>query len=139
MLSDSPPERDLEWSEGGIEGASRFVQRLWRLATSSTTGEGEDEALDRKLHRTIAAVGEAIEALQFNKAVAQLYELASAIEKATPSATRARGRSARWSCSSRRWRRTSPRKPGPRSATTGPDRRRRLADASIRRCWSTTR
>ena len=42
----------------------------------------------RKLHRTIAAVGEAIEALQFNKAVAQLYELTSAIEKAPPSATR---------------------------------------------------
>ncbi|MBV8907493.1 MAG: leucine--tRNA ligase, partial [Sphingomonas sp.] len=89
MLSDSPPERDLEWSEGGIEGASRFVQRLWRLATSDVNGEGEDEALERKLHRTIAAVGEAIEGLQFNKAIAQLYELTTAIEKAKPSATRA--------------------------------------------------
>jgi leucyl-tRNA synthetase len=88
MLSDSPPERDLEWSESGIEGASRFVQRVWRLATSSGPAEGEHEALKRKLHRTIAAVGEAIEALQFNKAVAQLYELTSAIEKAKPSATR---------------------------------------------------
>jgi leucyl-tRNA synthetase len=89
MLSDSPPERDLEWSEGGIEGASRFVQRVWRLATSSKTGNGEDEALKRKLHRTIAAVGQAIDGLQFNKAIAQLYELTSAIEKAKPSATRA--------------------------------------------------
>jgi leucyl-tRNA synthetase len=88
MLSDSPPERDLEWSEGGIEGASRFVQRVWRLATGSKPAQGEDEALKRKLHRTIAAVGEAIESLQFNKAVAQLYELTSAIEKAGPSATR---------------------------------------------------
>jgi leucyl-tRNA synthetase len=88
MLSDSPPERDLEWSEGGIEGASRFVQRVWRLATGSKPAQGEDEALKRKLHRTIAAVGEAIESLQFNKAVAQLYELTSAIEKAAPSATR---------------------------------------------------
>ena len=35
MLSDSPPERDLEWTEGGIEGAGRFVQRLWRLATGA--------------------------------------------------------------------------------------------------------
>ena len=110
MLSDSPPERDLEWSEAGIEGASRFVQRVWRLVTGGTTGDGEDEALKRKLHRTIAAVGEAIDGLQFNKAVAQLYELTSAIEKAKPSATRARGRSERSSCSSRRWRRTSPRK-----------------------------
>jgi leucyl-tRNA synthetase len=88
MLSDSPPERDLEWSEGGIEGASRFVQRVWRLANGSTTAEGTDDALNRKLQRTIAAVGEAIDGLQFNKAIAQLYELTTAIEKAKPSATR---------------------------------------------------
>jgi leucyl-tRNA synthetase len=88
MLSDSPPERDLEWSEAGIEGASRFVQRVWRLATDATTADGQDDALRRKLHRTIAAVGEAIDGLQFNKAVAQLYELTSAIEKAEPSTTR---------------------------------------------------
>jgi len=89
MLSDSPPERDLEWSEGGIEGASRFVQRVWRLATGPSGGEGSDENLRRKLHKIIAAVGTAIEGLQFNKAVAQLYELVSAIEKARPSADRA--------------------------------------------------
>jgi leucyl-tRNA synthetase len=89
MLSDSPPERDLEWSEAGIEGASRFVQRVWRLVNNAQDGSGEDEALERKLHRTIAAVGEAIDGLQFNKAVAQLYEIVSAIEKAPPSATRA--------------------------------------------------
>lgn len=88
MLSDSPPERDLEWSEAGIEGASRFVQRVWRLVTADAAAEGKDETLQRKIHRTVAAVGEAIEGLQFNKAVAQLYELASAIEKAKPSATR---------------------------------------------------
>jgi leucyl-tRNA synthetase len=88
MLSDSPPERDLEWSEAGIEGASRFVQRAWRLVTAGASGDGQDDALERKLHRTIAAVGEAIEDLQFNKAVAQLYELVHAIEKAEPSATR---------------------------------------------------
>src|SRR5690348_4277445 len=75
MLSDSPPERDLEWSEAGIEGASRFVQRVWRLASGRSGGEGEDLVLKRKLHRTIAAVGEAVEGLQFNKAVAQVYEL----------------------------------------------------------------
>ena len=45
MLSDSPPERDLEWSEGGIEGAARFVQRVWRLANGSAAASGEDEAL----------------------------------------------------------------------------------------------
>jgi leucyl-tRNA synthetase len=89
MLSDSPPERDLEWSEAGIEGASRFVQRVWRLVNGSRDGEGEDQELNRKLHRTVAAVGDAIGGLQFNKAVAQLYELVTAIEKAKPSATRA--------------------------------------------------
>jgi leucyl-tRNA synthetase len=88
MLSDSPPERDLEWSEAGIEGASRFVQRLWRLATASSPGEGDDQSLERRVHRAIAGVSEAIEGLQFNKAVAQLYELTTAIEKAKPSRTR---------------------------------------------------
>jgi len=88
MLSDSPPERDLEWSEAGIEGASRFVQRVWRLASGPLAGEGSDDGLKRRLHKTIAAVGSAIDGLQFNKAVAQLYELVSAIEKAKPSADR---------------------------------------------------
>jgi leucyl-tRNA synthetase len=51
-------------------------------------GEGGDAELDRKLHRTIAAVGAAIDGLQFNKAVAGLYELTNAIERAKPSASR---------------------------------------------------
>ena len=88
LLSDSPPERDLEWSEGGIEGAARLVQRVWRLANFAQ-GEGEDLNLERKMHRTIAGVTDSLEALQFNKAVAQLYEFVSAIEKAKPSASRA--------------------------------------------------
>jgi len=88
MLSDSPPERDLEWSESGIEGAARFVQRVWRLAQSPSGNEGDDPALLKKVHRAISAVGEAIEGLQFNKSVAALYELTSAIEKAKPSASR---------------------------------------------------
>ena len=90
MLSDSPPERDLEWSEEGINGAWRFIQRLWRLASDAggPAGAGEDVALKRKLHQTIAAVGANIEALAFNKAVANIYEFANAVEKAKPSATR---------------------------------------------------
>ncbi len=89
MLSDSPPERDLPWSEAGIEGCARFVQRLWRLfGQFDGAGGGEDRPLDRKRDQTVAAVAEDIEALSFNKAVARIYELASAIEKAPPSASR---------------------------------------------------
>ncbi|OSZ69770.1 leucine--tRNA ligase [Sphingomonas sp. IBVSS2] len=91
MLSDSPPERDLEWSESGIEGAWRFVNRLWRLFESlseAETGTGRDVDLDKRLHRTIAGVAEDVEALAFNKSVAKLYELVGAIEKAQPSASR---------------------------------------------------
>ncbi|MEZ0242143.1 MAG: class I tRNA ligase family protein, partial [Sphingomonas sp.] len=88
MLSDSPPERDLEWSESGIEGAWRFVQRLWRLFDGLSEAEGTDTALEKKLHRTIDGVARDIEALTFNKSVAKLYELTAAIEKAAPSASR---------------------------------------------------
>ena len=88
MLSDSPPERDLEWSEAGIEGCWRFVQRLWRLTGQVTNADGQDKALDRKTHQIIAGVGADIEALSFNKAVAKIYDLANAIEKAAPSASR---------------------------------------------------
>ena len=89
MLSDSPPERDLPWSEAGIEGCWRFVQRLWRLfGQYDAAATGEDKALDRRTHQTVAAVAGDIEALSFNKAVARIYELTGATEKAAPSASR---------------------------------------------------
>ena len=89
MLSDSPPERDLPWSEAGIEGCWRFVQRLWRLFGQYDAGAtGEDQALTRRRHRTVAAVAQDVEALAFNKAVARIYELTSAVEKAAPGAAR---------------------------------------------------
>ncbi|MEG3163747.1 leucine--tRNA ligase [Sphingomonas sp. PB2P19] len=89
VLSDSPPERDLPWSESGIEGAWRFVQRLWRVVeTEGGPGTGEDIPLRKLAHRTTQDVAGDIEALQFNKAVARLYSFVSAIEKAAPSADR---------------------------------------------------
>ncbi len=89
MLSDSPPERDLPWSEAGIEGCARFVQRLWRLfAQFDAAATGEDKALDRKRDQTVAAAADDIAALSFNKAVARIYELTSVTEKAAPSASR---------------------------------------------------
>ncbi len=89
MLSDSPPERDLPWSEAGIEGCARFVQRIWRLcAQYDAAATGDDKAIDRKAHQTVHAVASDIEALGFNKAVARIYELTGTIEKAAPSASR---------------------------------------------------
>ncbi|BAV65272.1 leucine--tRNA ligase [Sphingobium cloacae] len=89
MLSDSPPERDLPWTESGIEGSWRFVNRLWRLfGEADRSAEGQDKALDRKLHQMIDGVAKDIEALSFNKAVAKIYELANTVEKAQPSASR---------------------------------------------------
>jgi leucyl-tRNA synthetase len=88
MLSDSPPERDLEWSEAGIEGCWRFTQRLWRLVGQISGMTGEDKPLIRKTHQIVAGIGADIEALSFNKAIAKIYELTAAIEKSAPSAAR---------------------------------------------------
>jgi len=92
MLSDSPPERDVDWSEAGAEGCWRFVQRVHRLVTESedlpppgtplgdVTGAGF--ALRQAVHRAIAAVTGDLENLRFNRAVAQIYSLANAIQQA---------------------------------------------------------
>ena len=89
MLSDSPPERDLPWSEAGIEGCARFVQRLWRLfGQYDAAAQGEDKVVLRKMHQTVHAIAGDIEALSFNKAVARIYELTGVVEKAQASASR---------------------------------------------------
>ncbi|OCW57355.1 leucine--tRNA ligase [Hoeflea olei] len=89
MLSDSPPDRDVIWTEAGVEGAHRFVQRIWRVlgeaadelksvAPAAGTA-GEALAVSRAAHKTVKAVGEDIERLAFNKAVARLYELVNSV------------------------------------------------------------
>ncbi|WP_374635382.1 leucine--tRNA ligase [Paracoccus sp. (in: a-proteobacteria)] len=80
MLSDSPPERDVEWTAAGAEAANKFLARLWRLADESPEG-ADDPDLTRAAHRAIADVTKSIEGFAFNKAVAKLYELANAIGK----------------------------------------------------------
>ena len=103
ILSDNPPERDIEWTESGVVGAYRFVQRLYRLATLHPQPADRDPgpisadslALRRATHRTIAAVTQALEDFSFNVAVARIYELAAAIadaDRAPASGTLAQAR-----------------------------------------------
>jgi leucyl-tRNA synthetase len=93
ILSDSPPDRDLEWTESGLDGAWRFINRLHRLVTDNTEmlrkspiGTPSDAAqkLQQKAHQTIAKVAEDIEAFHMNKAVARLRELTNMIEAFKP-------------------------------------------------------
>ena len=94
MLSDTPPERDIEWTAGGVEGAHRFVQRLWRHVTDAAARTGKSDSikpdtlgsaaveLRRASHKAIQAVTGCIEKLRFNTAVAQIYELCSTLATA---------------------------------------------------------
>ncbi len=91
MLSDSPPERDVQWTETGVEGAWRFVQRLWRLigelapracpAGTDIPQEMSDDALAlrRAAHKALHNVSKDIEALRFNRAVAHIYEFSNTL------------------------------------------------------------
>ncbi len=90
MLSDSPPERDVIWTEAGVEGAHRFVQRVWRLVAEAAdelartspaaAREGAAGDVSKAAHKTLKAVGEEIGRLGFNKAVARLYELTNTLQ-----------------------------------------------------------
>ena len=116
ILSDNPPERDMEWTEAGVAGAFRFTQRVFRLVETASDPAGSDpagnepagnepagndptgampetfgaagRALRRATHRTIAAVTEALETFSFNVAVARLYEFVNAITEADRAADR---------------------------------------------------
>ncbi len=84
MLSDTPPERDIEWTEAGAEGAWRFTQRIWRLVNeaSASAASGENAAggeLRKAAHRALQAVADDLSALRFNRAIARIYELANAL------------------------------------------------------------
>ncbi|MEJ1159773.1 leucine--tRNA ligase [Prosthecomicrobium sp. N25] len=94
MLSDSPPERDVIWTEAGAEGAHRFVQRIWRMvgeALPFVSGgapalpadlSAAGLAVRKAAHKTLVAVEDDIEKLAFNRAVARIYELANTLQKA---------------------------------------------------------
>src|ERR1700686_2355704 len=93
VLSDNPPDRDVEWTETGILGASRFVQRLYRIVTAIAaephaekpeTFTGDAKKLRQLTHRTIAAVTDALNSFAFNVAVARIHELSGALLGAAP-------------------------------------------------------
>src|SRR5207253_1842515 len=93
LLSDSPPERDLEWTETGIEGIWRYVNRLWRMVSEppvplATLGSSIPSdlpaALDaarRSTHKAIAAVTDDLDKFRFNRAVARIRELTNTLEE----------------------------------------------------------
>lgn len=92
MISDSPPERDVDWSPSGVEAASRHLQRVLRLAENlavSPIEEGQGSKSDLELksatHRAIADVSEGIDKFAFNKSVARLYELTHCISQSAAS------------------------------------------------------
>src|SRR5450755_2235851 len=92
MLSDSPPERDVIWTEEGAQGAWRFVQRLWRLVheaaafatvaptTRPQTFSDQAIALRKASHGALARVSEDIEKLRFNRCVAHIYEFTNVLQ-----------------------------------------------------------
>ena len=93
MMSDSPPDRGLEWTESGVDGAWRYVQRVYRLVRNiksahqdlkqfSDTYTGEKtEDLKKKTHKTVDAVTKDIESFHFNKAVARIRELTNTLDE----------------------------------------------------------
>jgi leucyl-tRNA synthetase len=95
MLSDSPPDRDLDWTESGIDGAWRYVNRLWRMVDepafdiaplNAPMPELDDagKKLWGMIHKTIAAVTEDLDRFHFNKAVARIRELTNALSELKP-------------------------------------------------------
>jgi leucyl-tRNA synthetase len=98
MLSDSPPDRDVNWTERGVQGAWRFAQRLWRLisdaAEIATSAPAERPAefgpaalaVRKAAHGALARVSDEIEKLHFNVCVAQIYEFTNALSEAINSA-----------------------------------------------------
>ena len=82
VLSDSPPERDVQWTPGGVEGASRFVQRVWTEFDAPATGDGDaaqNTALVRETHKAVKAVSEGVEGFRFNSAIAKLYAFVATV------------------------------------------------------------
>jgi leucyl-tRNA synthetase len=87
MLSDSPPDRDLEWTENGITGSYKFINKIWNLTNEvlndsyNFSKHSNDNLLYAKLDETIESVTNNIDAFQYNKSVANIYELINFLQK----------------------------------------------------------
>lgn len=90
VLSDSPPERDVEWTESGVVGAWRFSKKVWALVANIEAGnpeviakdaKGDSENLRRFAHKALEKITVGIESFRFNTSVAQIYELTNALGK----------------------------------------------------------
>ncbi|MEO9167075.1 MAG: class I tRNA ligase family protein, partial [Aestuariivirga sp.] len=95
MLSDTPPERDIEWTESGAESSWRFTQKIWRLVNEvaalgkgTLTADGDGLDLRRISHRAIASVTDDLNNLRFNRAIARIYELSNAVATGVAQATK---------------------------------------------------
>src|SRR3954470_3278958 len=108
MLSDSPPDRDVIWSEEGVQGSWRFAQRLWRLVHEVVDLRGEKVetdpaevlALRKAAHGALAKVSEDVPRLRFNRCVAHIYELSNTLHAAL-TAAKAAGASTAFAASAR--------------------------------------
>ena len=92
VLSDSPPERDVEWTEAGVIGAWRFANKVWAtivdsgiektdLLNAPKTADGDAQDLRKHVHKALAKITEGIDEFRFNTSVAQIYELTNALKK----------------------------------------------------------
>ena len=94
MLSDSPPERDVIWTEAGVQGAFKQTQRLWRLVCEIERVVGPERPakarcrsattrrrIRRIAHGALAKIEDDIERLRFNVCIATIYEFANALER----------------------------------------------------------
>ena len=87
MLSDSPPDRDLEWTDNGVASSYKFINKIWDLVEKSKSyqqnekNNNEDLELKESLNLAIENITKNIELFHFNKAVANIYELLNAVQK----------------------------------------------------------
>ena len=90
VLSDSPPERDIFWSESGVEAAGKFIKKIWKtivelnkLIEKNVSNENNEKTINLKKtnHKTLNNITKDLDSLSFNKVIARLYEFVGEISK----------------------------------------------------------